>query len=320
MSAPTRRRTVATQALAAFATPAVRAQPAPPRVVVLSREEVVELPAFRDAMRELGWVEGRSYAIEERHAGDDMAEAAAAAVRSRPAVIFAAHSNAALEARRNTSSIPIVFIASEPVRTGLVASLARPGGNATGISQGDDDLVVKRIELLHDAFPTLKRFAFLHLDTSTNRMILEGARLKAVQLGIELIAATTSADAARGMRLAVEAALAQGAEAVVTTASSFFHARAAAIAVLMARHRLPAIFDSAGIAEAGGLMSYGPDRRQMARRIAHYVDRILKGAKPADLPVEQQTRLELVINLRTADALGLTIPPSLIALADRVIE
>ncbi len=308
--------------LAAPATVSLAQTRKPARIVVLSRSPLPEVSAFRDGMRELGWVEGRTYILEERYAGGVAArlhELAVEVVRGRPEIVVAGQGDAAHAVKRLSTTLAIVFATNDPVADGLVASLARPGGNLTGVYIGDADLTGKRVEILHDAFPAMKRLAMLYsTGSSGGTRQFDGARAAAMKLGLEMMGVAVESEAT--LAPAVEAALRAGAAGVTTTTGPMFRSQASVIMTLAARHQVPVIFDSAEIVDAGGLMSYGPDRRQVARRMAAYVDRILKGAKPGDLPVERLERIEFVINLKTAAALGFTIPPALVALADRVIE
>src|SRR5262249_29576098 len=238
--------------------------------------------------------------------------------RSRAAVVLPSSPPAALAVRRTTVSVPIIFVGVfDPVELGLVASLARPGGNITGLAANAADLAGKRLELLRAIVPKLKRVAVIwHPANPTNQIQLKGAQAAARTLGVqvELVSIQGPGDfdaAAKAVR---------DADGLLQLESPLFVTYRARLAELAARSRLPAVFSQREYVEAGGLMAYGTDFPQLYRRAGHYVDRILKGAKPADLPVEQPTKFELMINLRTAKALGLTIPPSLLLRADQVIE
>jgi putative ABC transport system substrate-binding protein len=230
-------------------------------------------------------------------------------------------------AQQATTTIPIVFVSGDPIARGFVASLARPGGNLTGVALISVDLTFKRIELLKQAVPGLARLAILE-DHSALRLLPQEIRLgenwQAIeagsrQLGIQLTPA-------RGVRKpddldgAFALAVKERAGGVLVLASTHFSSQAPRIVSLAAKTRLPAIYDHQGFVEAGGLMSYGPSHRDTFRRIAGYVDRILKGAKPPDLPVEQPTKFELAVNLKTAKTLGLTIPQSLLLRVDQVVQ
>lgn len=291
----------------------------PARVALLSRSVFPEgdLQAFRDGLRDLGQVEGRTYVLELRQSGGTFAklrEFAIEVAASNPDVIFAAHGEAAETAKAATSSIPIVFISLEA--GGLVESFARPGGNATGFV---NPVNAKKLELLHEMVPTLQRLAFLHVPGSTDDVAMlaifkTGANVR----GLEFLPIAVPSDGE--MEAAIEAAVRLRAGGLVNAPGLFFRSNGPRIIELTAKHRLPAIYDDESLVEAGGLMSFGVDRRARARRVAGYVDRILRGAKPGDLPVELPTKFELFINLRTARALGLAVPPALLARADRVIE
>jgi putative ABC transport system substrate-binding protein len=290
----------------------------------LSRSPIAatELQAFHDRLRELGQVEGRTYVIEPRYAeGGDTArlrEQAQEAVRDQPDVIVAPHALAARLAKAASSTIPIVFAAVDPVGDGLVANLARPGGNATGVAGLSDELDTKRLELLRDIFPTLKLVAVLYAETRGSARQLEAFRTAAKALNLEILPVELRGDAEIGA--AIEAAAQQRAGAITYVASTHSRFLQDEFIALAAKHRLPAIFTDADFVEAGGLMAYGPDRRAGIRRLAGYVDRILKGAKPADLPVEQPHAFEFAVNLKTARELGVTIPAPVLMRADRVVE
>jgi putative ABC transport system substrate-binding protein len=288
------------------------------------------LNPFRQTMKELGWVEGSNFVIEQRSAHGDVGqypELAAELVRRKVDVLVTDGSPATKAAQKATTAIPIVFVSGNPIAQGFVASLSRPGGNLTGVAIITGDLNPKRIELLKQAVPGLARLAILE-DQSALRLAPSDAHLPgnwqaieaaARQLGIQMTPA-------RGVRKPddLDAAFAlfvkERAGGVLVLASAFFSSQAPRLASLAARNRLPAIYEHQGFIEAGGLMSYGPSHRDTFRRLAVYADKILKGAKPADLPVEQPTKLELAINLKTAKALGLTIPQSLLGRADHIIE
>ena len=229
----------------------------------------------------------------------------------------------ALAAKQATRTIPIVFTAAgDPVASGLVTSLARPGGNVTGLSSLAPELVGKRLELLKQAVPGVSRVAVLWqpgaLGERTDKDMLKGAEVAARALGVRLqfVEARGPADFDRAFSDMTRAR----AGALTVLPSTMFLSERRRLVDLAAKNRLPAVYPSREFVDAGGLMSYGPNLADLFRRAATYVDKILKGAKPGDLPVEQPTKFELVINLKTAKALGLTIPPSLLARADQVIE
>jgi putative ABC transport system substrate-binding protein len=277
--------------------------------------------AFRQGLRELGYAEGRNINIEYRWAeGRDerLPGLAADLVRLKVDVIVAS-SSAAVAAKRATTAIPIVMpISSDPVRLGLVASLARPGGNVTGFASQNDELPGKWIELLKEAFPGISRVAVLwdpEYDVGQSKASEIGARSLGVRL--QVLKGGRPDDFATAFAEAEK----NRAGALVVLASPFFYAHRTRLVELAAKQRLPTIYHQKEfVVGSGGLMSYAANFHDLFRRAAGYVDRILKGAKPADLPVEQATKFELVINLKTAKALGLTIPPSLLLRADQVIR
>jgi putative ABC transport system substrate-binding protein len=276
---------------------------------------------FRRGLRELGYVEGQNIRIEYRWAegrDDRLSGLAADLVRLKVDVIVAS-GRSALLAKRATTTIPIVMpIAADPVGLGLVASLARPGGNVTGFNFQSEELPGKWVELLREALPGIARVAALwHPPTEASQLkVVEAA---ARSLGVRLLTPKVLRPDELGTAFAE--ARKDRAQALIILASPFFFAHRARLVELAAKHGLPAMyFQREFVVDSGGLMSYGPDLRDLFRRAATYVDKILKGAKPADLPVEQPTRFELVINMKTAKALGLTIPPSLLARADDVLQ
>jgi putative tryptophan/tyrosine transport system substrate-binding protein len=277
--------------------------------------------AFRQGLSETGYVEGRNVAIEWRWAEgqyDQLPALIADLVRSKVKVIAATGSSAALPAKAAITTIPIVFTtAADPVQLGLVGSLGRPGGNATGATQLNVEVAPKRLELLHEVIPTATAVAVL-LNPSNPNGELTWRRLQpaADVLGIKLHRLHASSDFA-----AVFATLLQmRADALVISPDSLFTSRPEELAALALRHRVPAIYQYPEFAAAGGLMSYGGSIRDSYHHAGVYVGRILKGEKPADLPVQQSTKVELIINLKTARALGLHVPPTLLARADEVIE
>ena len=277
--------------------------------------------AFRQGLSETGYVEGRNVAIEWRWAEgqyDQLPALIADLVRSKVKVIAATGTSAALPAKAAITTIPIVFTtAADPVQLGLVGSLGRPGGHVTGASQLNVEVAPKRLELLHEVIPTATAVAVL-LNPSNPNGELTWRRLQpaADVLGIKLHRLHASSDFA-----AVFATLLQmRPDALVISPDSLFTSRAEELAALALRHRVPAIYQYPEFTAAGGLMSYGGSIRDSYHRAGVYVGRILKGEKPADLPVQQSTKVELIINLKTAKALGLKIPPTLLARADEVIE
>ena len=278
--------------------------------------------AFREALRTLGYGD-KELVVESRWSdgqNERLPGLAAELVRLDPDVILAGSSAAALAAKQATSSIPIVMaFTADPVGTGLVASIARPGGNVTGVSNLKEDTAGKELEFLKIAAPEVSRIAVLTNPANPSHAAEWRGALEAAQaLRVELIAVEVRGGAE--IDLAFVSMVGAQVDGAVVLSDPLFFAEAGHIADRAAREKLPAIYGFREHAAAGGLMSYGPDIKESFRRAATYVDKILKGANPAELPIEQPTRFELVINLRTAQALGLTIPPSLLARADEVIE
>ena len=274
---------------------------------------------FREGLRELGYVEGQNLVIEFRIGPlDQLPQLAEDLVRSKVDVIVASASSAGMAAKNATTSIPIVFTTlSHPVEIGLIKSLARPGGNITGVTVNAGTTVTKRLELLRELVPRLKQVAVLvhpaHPTDPVQRKEMEEA---ARALGLQL--KPTAVRAPEDFEAAFKAV--SGAGALLNIDTPLFTTYRTQFVELAARNRLPAIWSNGIIVEAGGLMSYGTYIPALFRRAAIYVDKVLKGARPGDLPVEQPTKFELVINLKTAKALGLTVPPSLLQRADQVIE
>jgi putative ABC transport system substrate-binding protein len=273
-------------------------------------------------LRELGWIEGRTVAIKYRWAegrAERYTEIAAEFVRLKVDVIIATGSAPALAAKQATSVIPIVFpAAGDPVGTGLVASLARPGGNVAGLSIQTTDLAGKRLELLREVVPALRRLAIMANIGSPVILVEMGeVQVAASTLGLEVV--TLEIRRAEDIAPAFEA-LKGRAEALHVVIDPLLTANRVRINTLALGARLPTMFGFRELVEAGGLMSYGPNFPDLFRRAAEFVDKILRGAKPADLPVEQPTKFDLVINLTTATALGVTIPESFLLRADEVIK
>jgi putative ABC transport system substrate-binding protein len=278
--------------------------------------------AFVQRLRELGWIEGRNVAIEFRWAEgrtERFAEIAAEFVRLKVDIIMTAGTPAALAAKGATSATPIVFaLSADPLGGGLVASLARPGGNATGLSTLQSDLVGKRLELLREVVPGLRRLAiWANAGNPTN--VLEMGEVAAAARTLDLEVATPEIRRADDIALVFEA-LRNRVDALYVCADALVTTNRTRINILAVGARLPTMHGTRDTVEAGGLMSYGASFPEQFRRAADYVDKILRGAKPADLPVEQPTKFDLVINLTTAKALRLTIPESLLARANEVIE
>ncbi len=282
--------------------------------------------AFRQGLRDLGYIEGRNLMIEYRNAEgklDRLPALAAELVALKVDVIVAGNTRAALAAKQSTRTLPIVFTnAADPVASGLVTSLARPGGNVTGLSNLSSELVGKCLEQLTHAVPGVSRVAVLWqpggLGGRTDKDMLKEADLAARALGVRLqvVEARGPDDFDRAFSEMTRAR----AGALTVLSSTMFLVERRRLTDLAARHRLPTVFPFREGVDAGGLMSYGMDFPDLFRRAATYVDKILKGAKPGDLPVEQPTKFELVINLKTAKALGLTIPQSVLGRADEVIQ
>jgi len=278
--------------------------------------------AFRQGLRELGYVEGRNITIEYRWTEgriERLPGLVADLVRLKVGVIVAS-SQGAVAAKQATTTIPIVMpIITDPVRLGLVASLARPGGNATGFATQNDELPGKWMELVKEALPKVSRVAVLFHPTYDGGVQFKASEAAARSLGVRLQA--LQVEGPDDFVIAFAEVQKNRAEALVVSSSPLFYTHRARLVEFAAKHRLPTIYhQSEFVVGSGGLMSYAPDFRDLFRRSATYVDKILKGAKPGDLPVQQPTKFELVINMRTAKALGLTIPPSLLLRADRVIE
>ena len=279
--------------------------------------------ALREELAILGYVEGRNLSIEYRwSAGKDerLPEMAAELVGLKVDVIVTHAGLPPAAARRATSTIPIVTAATaDPVGQGLVASLARPGGNLTGMSLQSTDLTGKRIQLLREFVPKATRVAVLAMKgTPATLPLLAESRAVAKQLGLTLV--VHEVNEAGALAPAFAAMQRARAQVLMVQQAPFVLEQRTLILGLAARHRLPAMFDARLYVEEGGLISYGPSIVESYRRAAHYVDRIFKGARPADLPVEQPTKFEMAINLKTARALGLAVPQSILLSADKVIE
>jgi putative tryptophan/tyrosine transport system substrate-binding protein len=273
-------------------------------------------------LRELGWIEGHTIAIEYRWADGStgrLPNIAAEFARLKVDVIVTAGTPSVIAAKQATSVIPIVFAtAGDPVSNGLVATLARPGGNVTGLSVQDVDLTGKRLELLRELVPRLSRLAILtNIGNPVHILQREEVRTMARALGVEVI--ILEIRRADDIPPAFET-LKNGADALYIPPDPLVISELNRINALVLSARLPTMHGSGEYVEAGGLMSYGPNFPDLFRRAADYVDKILRGAKPGDIPVEQPTKFNFVINLTTAKALGLEIPPTLLALADEVIE
>jgi putative ABC transport system substrate-binding protein len=297
-----------------------------PRIgyVSLASQPGVREEAFIQGLRDLGWVDGQSISIEYRWAAgkvDRLPELAEELVRLKAEVIVARATAPVQAAKNATTTIPIVMIGvADAVGSGFVASLARPGGNITGWTNIMPELAGKRLELLKEVLPKLSRVAFLAYGRGpAHKLFVKEAQQAAERFGMKFQPLVITAPAE--IESAFSAMIRERAEALVV--QPVFIAglgQGQRIAQLAVRNRLPTVSDGYGFPEAGGLMLYGPDEKQSSRRAASYVDKILKGRRPADLPVEQPTKFEFVINLKTAQHIGLTIPPNVLARADKVIK
>jgi putative ABC transport system substrate-binding protein len=306
---------------------AARAQQNHPTIGYFSgRSADAETPvrnAFRRGLEESGYVEGRNVAIDYRFSDgqDDRLPALAADLISRgPAVLVSTDTPSALTAKRATSTIPIVFsTGADPVQLGLVKALNRPGGNATGVAVFVTELGPKRLQLLREVVPQAKLIAFVvNLNSASGPPQKSEMQTTAQTIGQQLLVLSASTE--REVEQAFATIVARKADAIVYSASVFFQVVRERLVSLAARHAIPAIYEWPEFVTTGGLMSYSSSRSEFGRQIGLYAGQILKGAKPADLPVIQSSKFELVINMKTAKALGLTIPPGVLALADEVIE
>ena len=285
--------------------------------------EFARTEAFRQGLRELGYVEGKTVVIDWRFADgkvDRLSELAAELVRRKADVIVTAGPTSTRAARRATAAIPIVMsFDSDPVGSGFVASLARPGGNTTGLSALSPEISGKQLEILKEIIPTLSRVAvFGDPNNPGTQRSLKETEVAAKAIGVKLQYLDIPDPA--HIESAFQAAIKGRSDAVLVLASSVASAQRLHITELASKNRLPAIYPHSDYMEAGGLIFYGPSITDLFRRAATYVDKILKGANPAELPVEQPTKFEVVINLKTAKQIGLTIPPNVLARAERVIK
>lgn len=291
------------------------------RIGVLTAGRVSE--GFRSSLRDLGYVDGRDYALEVRDTkglaqrAEDLALELA---RLKVDVIVATHPNAVFAAKRATATIPIVMVHTpDPVQLGLVASLARPGGNITGVTTLSVEMSMKQLELLKEMLPRASRIAVLwNPDNPWHPVTVKALRSGSGSLGLQLQMLQVRGPAGFGSTF--DAMLAEGAQGLLILVDPMTFVHRKRLAELAIKHRLPTMGGLRDYAEAGSLVSYWADQGELSQRAVSYVDRILKGAKPADLPIEQPRKYELVINLKTAKALGLTIPAALLVRADRVIE
>jgi ABC-type uncharacterized transport system substrate-binding protein len=281
------------------------------------------LAVLQQGLRELGYLEGKNIVIEQRHAAgrsEKLPELLAELIRLKVDVLVAAGDPAAHAAKEATSAIPIVMVSSpDPVGTGLIASLAHPGGNVTGLSDFHAGVITKRFEVLKDVVPLMSRVAVL-LNPANRSNTLQ---LKDIQATAPAFRVTIISLEAKGPDDIDGTFAAIGKErpgALLVVGDKLFASQQNRIFEFVGKSRLPAIYSQRGYVEAGGLMSYGTNFADQYRRVATYVDKILKGAKPADLPVEQPTKFELVVNLKAAKQIGLTVPPSVLFRADKVIK
>jgi putative ABC transport system substrate-binding protein len=285
----------------------------------------VLLEAFRQELNKLGWAEGKNITIEYRFGeqkSERLPELAAELVGLKVDLIVVAATPPALAAKKATTTIPIVMAnAGDPVAAGLVASLARPGGNVTGLSGLSTQLNTKRLEILKDAVPKLSRVGLLRPKGASiaNELQLKELVAAAVALKLKLEEIETQPDA-KGLDSAFQTAKQKQVGAIMTTTTRPYFAERKRIVELAGKYRLPAIYFQKEFVDEGGLMSYGANFDDLFRRAAVYVDKILKGSKPADLPVQQATKFEFVINLKAAKQIGLTIPPEVLARANHVIK
>jgi putative tryptophan/tyrosine transport system substrate-binding protein len=295
-----------------------------PRVGILNSDTAQDarVGEFRDGLRELGYVEGQNLLTIYRWADgrQDRLPALADELLASNVDVIVAIGASVWAAKRQTSTVPIVIAFSgDPVGTAMVSNLARPGGNITGLSFMSSDLAAKRLELLKQTFPRITRVAVLYLPAEVSTV----PELRETEAAARMISVTLQPLAVRNpgdLEPLFGAATRERADALLVFAHAFAFVHRDRIIELAARQRLPTMYGWREFVDVGGLMSYGPNVNTILRRAAGYVDRILKGAKPGDLPIEQPTKFELVINLKTAKALGLTIPPSLLLRADQVIE
>ncbi len=284
----------------------------------------IRLQAFRDGLRELGYVEGKNFQLEVRWAEGNIERLpmlAAELVQLKVDVIVAASSPAVVAAQQATRTIPIVMpLSSDPVGDGLVASLAHPGGNITGLSVMSIELGEKRIQLLKEMFPKISRVMDVLWNPNYVGMRARFEQARAAAPAVGLTVRSVEVRDTRELNAALDAIIREHPQALLILVDPLTLSQRSRIVDFAAEQRLPAIYESSDFVDVGGLVSYGTNGREQFRRAASYVDRILKGAKPGDLPIEQPTTFELVINLKAAKALGISIPQSVLIRADRVIE
>ena len=283
----------------------------------------MRLEAFRDALHELGYVEGKNVQLEVRWGNGEferLPKLAAELVQLKVDVIVAATAPSEIAVHQATSTIPIVMpVSSDPVGDGLVASLAHPGGNITGLSVMAPELGEKRLQLLRQTFPEASRAVAVLWNPAYAGMRARFEQTKVAAPTLGLTVRSVEVQDSRELALAFEAIIREHPEAVVLT-DPFTLSQRAQLVEFAAEHRLPAIYENSDFVDVGGLMSYGPNISDLYRRAATYVDKILKGAKPADLPIEQPTKIELVLNMKAAKALGISFPASVLLRADKLIE
>ena len=319
--------TIGTSSLAILNSSAQQNTGKPPRIGWLVPTTQAEwdglLEEYRRGMRELGYVENRTVETEYLYADghfDRLPDLAAKLVEHKVDLIITASTPATIAAKRATEKIPVVFAASsDPISTGVVPSLARPGGNVTGLSLMASDLSAKRLELIHTLVPRLSQIAVLW-DSSNPGMALRVRETRAAAEQSQIVFFDAGARDLNQLEAMFAELTKRQPLALVVTAEPFTMEHRSRILDFMERNAIPAMYEEGRFVEAGGLMSYGPSVPDLFRRSASYVDKILKGANPANLPVEQPTKFELVINLKTAKALGLTVPESILVRADRVIQ
>jgi putative ABC transport system substrate-binding protein len=283
------------------------------------------LDAFRKQLTRLNWIEGKNLAVEYRYAEGKgamrLAQLAAELVDLKPDVIVVSATSTAVAAKKATSTIPIVMVSSDdPVAQGLIVSLARPGGNITGSSSFTDDLAGKRVEILKEVLPKSTQFGVI-IGTGGRGGDLQMKVMKetASTLGVKLLEVGSGSSAEKLVNT-FQVAVRERVNGIITLSAPVIFVQRQSIIVLASNHKLPAIYPYTEFVQDGGLMSYGVDRRDLYRRAANYVDKILNGAKPAEMPVERPTKFEFFANLKTAKQIGLTIPPNVLARADRVIR
>jgi len=328
---PTRRVVIAGLACLLAAPQRSPAQQAPakvPRVGWIwngrSAGDPTEVAGFRQGLKELGYIEGQNIGVDYRFGEgnvDRAAEFAAELVHLRPDVLVVFGDPMVRDVKRLTATIPVVMLAGDPVGSGLVTNLARPGGNITGVSmmQGLEGLAGKRIELLKDALPKAIRIGLMFWPGNP-AMAASLAQAEGVANRLGMVIRPFPVQRGDELEAAVSAVAREGVDGVDIEPSFLFTSYPRETGELLLKYRLPCVSELRRIAESGGLLSYGPNLFETTRRMAYFVDRILKGAKPADLPVEQASKLELVVNTKAAQALGVTIPPLILARADEVIE